>query len=219
MCRGAGCPTGMNFCPRSPPSTQHNPPQMLFSVRGGFLSSHVLWFGAPPVRDAEYQAVWEQSRSRVGRAALCDGPSLPSSRPAPLPGGPNPCPRYSPTASLKGPPSREGRNHQVGSQVQLPSPDLVELAPLPPLGGQFQKLLLTRWPTAGLPEWLPDVAGGAAGWLHQAEVTAAGQSWGLVPRGGLRLAGLGGRRTHITLQLLSPVQHSFPPHLSGEVFS
>lgn len=56
---------------------------------------------------------------------------------------------------------------------------------------QLQKLPFSRWPTAGLVEWLPDVAGRAAGWLHWAEVTALDQSWGPAPRGRVCLASLG----------------------------
>ena len=88
--------------------------------------------------------------------------------------GPKPL-RHSLMPSLKRPPSLRGQKPSSG----LPGP-----APLSPPGApssQLQKLPSSRWPTAGLAEWLPDVAGGAAGWVHWAEVNASEQCWGLAP--------------------------------------
>lgn len=69
------------------------PCQCCFPSEAGFLSSHVLWFGALPVRDGDCRAVWEQSRSCAGRAALCEGPSPPSPLQLPHLEGQTPVPR------------------------------------------------------------------------------------------------------------------------------
>lgn len=145
-------------------------PRCCFLSKAGLLVPHVLWFGALPVRVADYQAAWEQSKGCVGRGALCEGPSSPNAFQHPGLEGPTPVPHADPQHPLKGPPPERAKIIKWApwssfSACRPGAPD-----------GQFQKLPLSRWPTAGLPEQLPDVAGGAAGWLGQAEVTASGQS-------------------------------------------
>lgn len=122
-------------------------------------------------------AVW--GGQPCGRALTAESPPLP------WPGKPKPTLNVHLTPSLKRPPSSRGQGPSSG----LPDP-----APLPPCGApssQLQNLPFSRWPTAGLAKWLPDVAGMAAGWLHRAEVAAPAQSWGLAPRGGMCLVSLG----------------------------
>lgn len=78
-----------------------------------------------------------------------------------------------PGHSLNRPPPSRGPKPSRG----LPGP-----APLCPPGApssQLQKLPFTRWPTAGLAERLPEVAGEAAGWVPWAEVAPSERSRGL----------------------------------------
>lgn len=105
--------------------------------------------------------------------------------------------RHSLTPSLKRPASLRGQKPSSG----LPGP-----SPLSPPGApssQLQRLPSSRWPTAGLAERLPDVAGGAAVWVRWAAVNASEKCWGLAP--GKECVWLvWGYHAQITLHLLSP---------------
>lgn len=115
------------------------------------------------------------------------GGALTSQSPLAVPAwqSPNPCPEAQPNSLPKKASITEGEETirwALRSSFCLP--------PGAP-SSQLQKLPFSRWPTAGLAKFLPDVASGAACWLHRAEVTASEQSWGLAPKGGMCVAGLG----------------------------
>lgn len=124
----------------------------------------------------------------------------------------SPCPGHSPTPPLKGLHPREGRHHRVGSWVQLLSPHLE-----PPAVGSRSCLCpggqqLASW--GGCQMWPAGQLAGSTGQRSLCRTSPGGRR-----PGEERVWLVWGQRAQIMLHLLSLVQHSFPPHLSGAVFS
>lgn len=149
-------------------------------------------------------AVW---KGQPWGRALAAGSSTPLAR-----RGRNPCPGHSPTPPLKGLHPREGRHHRVGSRVQLLSPHLE-----PPAVGSRSCLCpggqqLASW--GGCQMWPAGQLAGSTGQRSLCRTSPGGRR-----PGEERVWLVWGQRAQIMLHLLSLVQHSFPPHLSGAVFS